>query len=310
MAHEAMVGEGYGGLDWEESIDQHLVRQTVERGLSRNSLEAYGGDLRDFLQFCRMRLIAPNQLDGRVLTAYLEHLAVREFAVASQRRRLAAVRGLVRSLLDWGVLERDPARNLKLRPHPRSLPRTLGAKEIELLLNAIDVTSLRGLRDRAMFEIAYGCGLRVSELVGLRLNQIDLAAKIVIVIGKGGKERIVPLGTAALRALTKYLAARQQAARMPLTGASRTRSRPAPVVRPISAVFITRLGRRCLGTAISPPPSSIHICPGPTCARCIAPTIHGAEPAADFKRAVRRAATPARIRAARPSNGRGSDSGQ
>jgi integrase/recombinase XerD len=243
MANEAVVGEGHGRLDWEQLIDQHLIRQTVERGLSRNSLEAYGGDLRDFHQFCRMRLIAPNQLDSRVVTAYLEQLSVREFAVASQRRRLAAVRGLVRSLLDLGVLDRDPTRNLRLRPHPRSLPRTLGAKEIELLLSAIDVTTLRGLRDRAMLEIAYGCGLRVSELVTLRLNQVDLDAKIVIVIGKGEKERIVPLGGAALRALTKYLAARHQAARMPVPAGSRKHGRPGPPVRPNSATFITRLGR-------------------------------------------------------------------
>jgi integrase/recombinase XerD len=243
MAHEIVVGERCGGLNWEQLIDQHLIRQTVERGLSGNSLEAYGGDLRDFHQFCRMHLIAPNQLDSRAVTAYLESLAVREFAVASQRRRLAAVRGLLRSLLEWGVLQRDPTRNLKLRPHPRPLPRTLGAKEIELLLSTIDVSTLRGLRDRAMLEIAYGCGLRVSELVGLRLNQIDLAARIVIVIGKGGKERIVPVGEKALRALTEYLEARRKAAHVPLSTAGGKHRRPGPPVRPNSAAFITRLGR-------------------------------------------------------------------
>src|SRR5262249_8474831 len=152
-----------------------LIRQTVERGLSRNSLEAYARDLNDFHQFCRTRQIAPSQLDTRVVTAYLENLAVREFALASQRRRLAAVRGLIGDLLGRGVLDREATRDVKLRPQSRPLPRTLGFKEIELLLNAIDLDSLRGLRDRAMLEIAYGCGLRVSELVELRLNQIDLA---------------------------------------------------------------------------------------------------------------------------------------
>ena len=243
MADEVAVGEGNNGFEWDRLIDQHLIRQTVERGLSRNSLEAYARDLSDFHQFCRIHLIAPNQLDTRVVTAYLENLAVREFAVASQRRRLAAVRGLLRNLLECGVLERDPARNLKLRPHPRSLPRTLGPKEIELLLNVIDISTVRGLRDRAMLEIAYGCGLRVSELVGLRLNQIDLTAKIVIVIGKGGKERLVPLGTAALRALTAYLAARHKAAHIQLSSDGRRRRRPDPALRPNSAAFITRLGR-------------------------------------------------------------------
>jgi integrase/recombinase XerD len=242
MAHEEAVGEENIEFEWDRLIDQHLIRQTVERGLSRNSLEAYGRDLNDLHQFCRTHRIAPNQLDSRVVIAYLENLAMREFAVASQRRRLAAVRGLVRDLLERSVLERDPARNLKLRSHPRPLPRTLGSNEIELLLNAIDLGTPRGLRDRAMLEIAYGCGLRVSELVGLRLNQIDLAAKVVIVFGKGGKERIVPLGGAAVRALTAYLAARK-AAELQVAAAGRRRQRSDAAVRPNSAAFISRLGR-------------------------------------------------------------------
>jgi integrase/recombinase XerD len=244
MSHEVVAEEENGGSEWDRLIDQHLIRQTVERGFSRNSLDAYGRDLRDFQQFCRANRIAPNGLDLRVITAYLENLAVREFAVASQRRRLAAVRGLVRDLVERGILERDPVRNLKLHRHARPLPQTLGTKEIELLLDAIDSSTLRGLRDRAMLEIAYGCGLRVSELVALRLNQIDLGAKVVIVFGKGGKERIVPIGEAALRALTAYLAARHGAAQPQLSGTGRRRRRArAPDVRPNSAAFITRLGR-------------------------------------------------------------------
>lgn len=244
MAHEVVAVQRNGGVEWDQLIDQHLVRQTVEGGLSRNSLDAYGRDLSDFQQFCRAHRIAPSELDMRVVTAYLENLAVREFAVASQRRRLAAVRGLIRNLLESGVLEHDPARNLKLRRHSRALPRTLGAKEIELLLDAIDISKLRGLRDRAMLEIAYGCGLRVSELVALRLNQIDLAAKVVIVLGKGGKERIVPIGGAALRALTAYLAARHKAAQTQLSASCGRHRSPDPAVRPNSAAFLTRLGRQ------------------------------------------------------------------
>ena len=244
MLHEVVVEQANGEPQWDRLIDQYLIRQTVERGFSRNSLDAYGRDLRDFQQFCRAHRIAPDQLDLRVITAYLEQLAVRGFAVASQRRRLAAVRGLVHELLERGVLERDPVRNLTLRRHARPLPRTLGPSDIELLLEAIDNSTLRGLRDRAMLEIAYGCGLRVSELVALRLNQIDLAAKVVMVFGKGGKERIVPMGEAALRALTAYLAARQRAAQPQLAASGRRRRRAgAPEVRPNSAAFITRLGR-------------------------------------------------------------------
>jgi integrase/recombinase XerD len=237
-------------IDWDELIELHLSRQAVERGLSRNSLEAYGSDLRDFQNFCRERKVEPRGLDAAVLTAYLENLATREYRVTSQRRRLAAVRGLIREMIEREMIDRDPASALKLRPHPRPLPRTLGQADTAALIEAIDTGTLRGKRDRAMLELAYGCGLRVSELVGLKLNQVNLEARVVIVIGKGDKERIVPVGGAALRALKSYLVARQKAALEQASLASlasikgRKRRRAAvPAVRPNAAVFITRLGR-------------------------------------------------------------------
>jgi integrase/recombinase XerD len=240
VEEESLSGDGERqAIGWDELIDRHLTRQAVESGLSRNSLDAYGRDLRDFQQFCRGHQIAPHELDPRILTAYLEDLARRDFAVASQRRRLAAVRGVIRELLERKVLAGDPARYLKLRPYNRALPRTLGQKKVELLLDSIDLSTLRGLRDRAMLELAYGCGLRVSELVALRMNQIDLADKVVFVFGKGGKERIVPVGEAALNALHSYLAARQQASAQ---GSAR-RDSAGGNSRLQSAAFVTRLGR-------------------------------------------------------------------
>ncbi len=188
-------------FDWDELIELHLSRQAVERGLSRNSLEAYGSDLRDFQSFCRERVVAPHELNTATIVAYLEDLATREFRVTSQRRRLAAVRGLIREMLERKVIDRDPTIAVKLRPHPRPLPRTLGRADTAALIEAIDTSTLRGKRDRAMLELAYGCGLRVSELVGLKLNQVNLEARVIVVIGKGDKERIVPIGGAALRAL-------------------------------------------------------------------------------------------------------------
>ena len=239
--------ENAGKIDWDELIELHLARQAVERGLSRNSLEAYGGDLRDFQNFCRDRGVEPRALDVAAITAYLEDLATREYRVTSQRRRLAAVRGLIREMIERKILDRDPASALKLRPHPRPLPRTLGRADTAALIEAIDTGTLRGKRDRAMLELAYGCGLRVSELVGLKLNQVNLEARVVIVIGKGDKERIVPVGGAALRALKSYLIARQkaaleQASQASVDGRGRRRA-AAPAVRPNAAVFITRLGR-------------------------------------------------------------------
>jgi integrase/recombinase XerD len=231
-------------VTWDEMIDRHLARLAVERGLSRNSLEAYGADLRDFHEFCRANAVAPPALDAAVITAWLEDLAARGLEVSSQRRRLAAARGLLREMVDGGILPRDPASALKLRPHPRPLPRTLGYADLAALIAAIDTATLRGLRDRAMLEIAYGCGLRVSELVGLRLHQVDLEEGVVIVLGKGGKERIVPVGGGALKALRLYLAARRKASQERLVASGKA-SRHAVVspVRPDSAVFVSRLGR-------------------------------------------------------------------
>jgi integrase/recombinase XerD len=225
--------------DWDSLIDRHLSRQSVERGLSRHSMEAYAHDLAIFQSWCRERALAPADLDASALTAYLEALADRGLAVSSQRRHLASLRGLARELVDEKILERDPAPALKLRPHPRKLPRTLSRLDVENLIDAIDVKDARGLRDRAMLELAYGCGLRVSELVGLQLHQVNLDARVVVVLGKGGKERMVPMGGASIRALKAWLDRRDEILN-PVNDSKRAKKK---VPRRISAVFVTRLGR-------------------------------------------------------------------
>lgn len=224
---------------WDQQIDRHLARLAVEGGLSSHSLDAYAIDLRDFQDFCSTNSVAPPDLETAALMTWLEGLAERGLKVSSQRRRLAAVRGLIRELTEQGVLARDPTIALKLRPHPRPLPRTLGYGDLKGLIAAIDTKTLRGLRDRAMLEMAYGCGLRVSELVGMRLRQLDLATEVVIVLGKGGKERLVPIGGSALRALRAYLSERQKASPK---GKPR-RATATVMVKPDSALFVSRLGR-------------------------------------------------------------------
>ncbi len=187
--------------DWDQIIERHLDRLRVERGLSNNSVQAYARDLREFQQHCRDHQVEPEVLQARTISGYLETMGRRGMSVASQRRHLASIRGLAREMVEQKIVEHDPAAAVKLRPHPRALPRTLGRRDLEMLLDAIDTKILRGKRDRAMLELAYGCGLRVSELVGLRAGQVNIAERIVVVLGKGGKERIVPIGSAAVRAL-------------------------------------------------------------------------------------------------------------
>lgn len=228
---------------WDDVIDRHLSRQAVERGLSRHSMEAYARDLRDFSTWAGARKLRPDALDAAALTAYLEALGDRGFAVTSQRRHLASLRGLARELVDEKILERDPAPAVKLRPHPRPLPRTLSRADIANLIDAIDARDARGLRDRAMLELAYGSGLRVSELVNLQLHQVNLDAGVVVALGKGSKERMVPMSGAAIRALKSWLACRAEILNAPqASDGGKWRSRKI-VSRPVSAVFVSRLGR-------------------------------------------------------------------
>jgi len=226
------------GLTWDDLIDAHMNRQAAERGLASHSLEAYSRDLRDFHDFCDRRDAEPGNLDAELITAYLEDLGAR-YAVATQRRHLASVHGLARELVDRGIIERDPAPSVKLRPHPRKLPRTLTRRDVEMLLEAIDTSATRGLRDRAMLEMAYGCGLRVSELVNMQMTQVNLREGVIAAFGKGSKERLIPIGGAAARALVAYLKRRDTDLRQASEG---TRKRSA-AMRRTNAVFVSRLGR-------------------------------------------------------------------
>ena len=220
-----------GEAVWHEFVNRFLDRQAVERGLSAHTIEAYALDLRDFVDFVEEEKLVPADFDARAMTTYLERLG--GMAISSQRRKLSSLRGLIREMVDQHVIAQDPAPAVKLRAHSRALPRTVGRKDLAMLIDAIDTSTVRGLRDRAMLEMGYGCGLRVSELVGLKLHQVNIKAGVVIVFGKGGKERMVPLGGAARRALLEYLAQRDR------IDDSETGMRK--LAKPSPYVFLTRL---------------------------------------------------------------------
>ncbi len=226
-----------GGVAWHELVNRFLDRQSVERGLSAHTIEAYALDLRNFQDFCEREKLVPKDFDGRAMTAYLESLGA--LAVASQRRKLSSLRGLVRELVDDHIIDQDPVPAVKLRAHLRALPRTLGRHNLAMLIDAIDTSTVRGMRDRAMLEMAYGCGLRVSELVSLKLHQVNPKAGVVVVFGKGGKERMIPIGGAARHTLKTYLDNRDRLDDSKI--GSRKSKRPSKPVRPLPYVFLTRL---------------------------------------------------------------------
>ncbi|MEK7221264.1 MAG: site-specific integrase, partial [candidate division NC10 bacterium] len=187
-------------------LDCFLEHLVVERGLAQNSLEAYRRDLTRYAAYLRGRRKRVTALDRTEVPRYL--LALREAGLSprSVARHLSAIRQFHRFLVREGHATEDPTSHLE-SPRPwRRLPTVLSCDEVDRLLAPREARTPQEFRDRAMLELLYASGLRVSELVGLRLADLNLAVGIVRVLGKGDKERLVPLGDAAAESLRAYLA--------------------------------------------------------------------------------------------------------
>lgn len=185
--------------------------QAVERNASPHTLDAYGRDLADFAAFARARKTAPEAATPELIRRYLERLAAAGQSPRTTARRLSALRQFHRFLLTEGVRTDDPLATIAAPKLGRSLPKTLGEAEVAALIAAAGERDGAGsLRLAAMLELVYGAGLRVSELCGLPLTSLDRERRTVIVRGKGGKERLVPLSEAARVALAAYAPVRPQ----------------------------------------------------------------------------------------------------
>jgi integrase/recombinase XerD len=178
----------------------------VERGLSANTLVAYARDLRVLAAFADERGVGLLDLAPADLADFAGGLRERGLKARSQARHVFAVRGFFDFALREGLIGRDPTENVRAPRAFRALPRYLSSAQVEVLLNAPDTATTLGLRDRAILEVLYATGLRASELTGLALDGLDLELGVVRVFGKGGKERLVPLGREARRWVTRYLA--------------------------------------------------------------------------------------------------------
>lgn len=176
----------------------------LEHGLSRNTLSAYRSDLALFAAWLIPRGATLRHAGSAELAAYLAEFS-RRAKPASQRRLLAAWRRYYRQLLGRGAISEDPTLLLDPPMPTQRFPRTLGEAQVEALLAAPDTDTPQGLRDRCMLEVLYAAGLRVSELTGLKLFAVSLGEGLVRVMGKGSKERLVPLGEVAADWIMRYL---------------------------------------------------------------------------------------------------------
>ena len=212
------------------SLDSFLAHAAIERGLAPRTVEAYGRDLTRFLDhLAHQHVQRLAELRREHVTAFLASLERQGLGGRSRARALVAVRRFLRHVGAAGVLGGDPVEGIATPRFSQPLPRLLRSDEVVALIEAADPDTALGLRDRAMLEVLYGSGLRVTELVSLPLSGIDLRAGWVRVMGKGAKERVVPLGEWAVAAVESYLeVGRPQLAR----GAARRSD----------AVFLSRRG--------------------------------------------------------------------
>ena len=195
------------GLGYDEALDNFIGWLVVERGLSPNTTQAYQLDLKAFGDYldgvAGVRDVG--EVEDEHVRGYLASLAPGGLAPNTQIRLLVAMRGLFQFLVAEGVLSATPMARIELPKVQRPLPEDLTLPEVEALLAAPDPATPKGLRDRTMFELLYATGLRVTELVGLSMGEIHLEQGFVRVMGKGQKERVVPMGDLARAWLERFL---------------------------------------------------------------------------------------------------------
>jgi len=192
-------------LTSEQEIDQFIDTLWSEKGLSRLTLEAYQQDLKLFVRWLNKDKIQLSHVPQDKILKYLAYKVEHKSTARTNARLLSTLKQFYRYLVRTGRRVDDPTELISAPKINRLLPATLTEQEMENLLNAADVTSEYGLRDRCMLELMYSSGLRVSELVSLQMNQINQNLGLVRLTGKGSKERVVPVGEEALYWLKNYL---------------------------------------------------------------------------------------------------------
>ncbi len=201
---------------------------SVEKGLSANTIQSYDRDLEKFFLFLKTEKICWPEAREADLVRFIHRQSQSGLSPRSLARLISALRSFYRFLIQDGRLEKNPTLHLTSPKAWISLPKFLTVAEVEFLLKQPDISEVRGIRDWAMLEVMYAAGLRVSELIVLRISDVHLKDHFLLCRGKGGKERIVPLGQSAIDAVNEYL----------------DRARPKLVQEPVNVLFLTRRGAR------------------------------------------------------------------
>ncbi len=192
---------------WQNIVNDFHFYLKLERNMSENTVSAYVSDINKFSAFLEISHldVMPSQVNLENLRAFIEFLAETGLNEKSQARIISGLKSFFKYLLIEDIITKDPSILLELPKTGRKLPVVLSIEEIESMLSSIDVSTSLGHRNRAIIEVLYGCGLRVSELASLRISNIFYAGDYLRIIGKGDKQRLVPLGSAAKKEIDYYM---------------------------------------------------------------------------------------------------------
>lgn len=196
---------------WEKTIQGYKTYIRIEKNLSANSVEAYVRDITVFANFILRKYdVLPTEVDEDMISQYLVHLNTIQHKRTSQARELSGVKSFYNYLLMTDKIEQSPAEFITAPKSRRELPDVLTVEEVERIIGSIDTTTIKGRRDRAMLEMLYSCGLRVTELISLKMSDLFLGEGYIRVMGKGNKQRLVPIGRLAQEWLMQYLDDRRE----------------------------------------------------------------------------------------------------
>jgi integrase/recombinase XerD len=190
----------------DELTQKYLDFLIIEKGLADNSLASYSADIAQYISFLeKNRITNLNDVDTAVMLAWLIDLAKKGLSSKSRARHLVTIRGLYKFLVNEKIVFKNPVKNVDIPKTGLALPKVMTIDEVTNLLDAPDIRKPREMRNSAMMEIMYGAGLRVSELISMRLQDINLDANFVRVMGKGSKERVIPIGSPARTITQKWI---------------------------------------------------------------------------------------------------------
>ncbi|MCS7004789.1 MAG: site-specific tyrosine recombinase XerD [Cytophagales bacterium] len=193
-------------INWEKSLEEFAIYLKLERAYAQNTLQAYCTDIQKLISFCQKEhILSPALLTTDHISQFLATLYQKNMSPVSQARVLSAVKTFFKFLYLQNWIQENPAKRIKTPKFARKLPDVLSFEEIEKILQVLPLHTLEGARNRAMFEILYSSGLRVSELINLKISDLYFDIGLLKIVGKGNKQRFVPIGEEAIRYVQEYI---------------------------------------------------------------------------------------------------------